>query len=726
MKLNQKRIVSLFLSLLMCLSVFVFVPSVSDVALDAYAAGKLSLNSGSNLVIDRTYLRNVGEKTTVASITAAFSNSSVSVYSAEGALLSSNSIAGTGATVSLLENGNKVDTLTVIVIGDLDGDGGVNVTDYVQLKSKLVGAIELSVAAEDAGDVDGNGVITTVDYINVKSVFLGVSTFPTLPPVDSSEDSSEDSSVVVPDDSSEDESGVGSETKTNYALDKSYTVSGEYLSGKADNGSLATDGVIPIEEATGATLAFVGTGSTNSITVNLGAKYIDINEIVVAGVVLSGNRQYGTVTIEVSSNGVSYTKLSGYSTSSSEYASSIYKYTYKLAEEVTAKYVRITFVTESYVLTIGEIEVYGGNAPASTDPDPSPMPSDDRLYIAKTSGLWEDVVDADGITRDISSNATHLSFPGTYLGDLYSYKLLAIYNADVDGYVITICAASHRFYQTTVPSNGIGIIFSFNPGDMWGRNFAMEQYKVWTKLRPGDILRPHGIDVANRKVNITGAIHPSNNLITDAYFEVEYAPRNIPQTLYNDKTIVALGDSVTENGGWVESVSDLIGTTIINSGISGNSTTDCLARFDRDVAAYNPDIVLIMLGINDSIPAEYSNSNLETYKRELGQLYDKCTAIGAKVVFMRPNDVNVAVFENYARYRPYGGYTAVYRQFHQGMISVAAQKGCHIIDNYTPFNSTGDVPSYLIDTVHPNDYGYEMMKETIATYLLNNQASICG
>ncbi len=84
MKLNQKRIVSLFLSLLMCLSVFVFVPSVSDAALDAYAAGKLSLNSSSNLVIDRTYLRNVGEKTTVASITAAFSNSSVSVYSAEG------------------------------------------------------------------------------------------------------------------------------------------------------------------------------------------------------------------------------------------------------------------------------------------------------------------------------------------------------------------------------------------------------------------------------------------------------------------------------------------------------------------------------------------------------------------------------------------------------------------------------------------------------------------
>ncbi len=731
MKLSQKRIVSAFLALLMCLSVFVFIPSVADTALDVLAADKLSLKSGSELVIDGAYLRNVGELVKVSSILSSFSNSSVSAYDVDGTKLSDSDIVGTGTTVSLMSNGNKVNTLTIVILGDVSGDGEVNATDYVQIRAKFFGYTVFSDAAYSAGDIDGDTLINATDYLKVKGFFLEGVSFPSVKPPVSSEDeeiSEEVSDVPSEAPSEDDSSGIESETKTNYAYQKTYTAIGEYLSDKEDNGTLITDGVIPSAEATNATIAFVGTGVSSSITINLAAKYVDINEIVVAGVVEYSNRNYGSVTIEVSSNGVSYTALSGYSSSYEQYADNIYKYTYKLASEVTAKFVRITFVSKAYVLTVGEIEVYGGNAPVSSEPDPEPMPTDDRLYIAKTGGLWEDVYDSDGIERCKDSNAVHLAFPGTYVGGLYYYKIMAIYNADVNGYVINIAAASHRSYDATVPSNGIGLIFYFNPGDMWGRNFAMEQHKVWTKLRPGDILRPHGIDVANRTLDLTGAIHPNNNLVTNAYFEVEYASRNIPQTLYNGKTVVALGDSVTENGGWVESVSDLIGTTIINSGISGNTTTDCLARFDRDVAAYNPDVVLIMLGINDSLPYEYSNKNLETYIRELGTLYDKCTAIGAEVVFMLPNDVKVSAFENYARYRPYGGYTAVYNQFLNGMRSVAAQKGCHLIDNYTPIHNTGNVTAYLLpgDTVHPNDYGYEMFKETISGYLLANQASICG
>ena len=712
MKFSTKRIVSLVLSLLMCLSVFVFVPSVAETDLEALAASKLALSNGSKYVIDGAYLRNVGELTKVSSLVAGFSNSSVSVFGIDGAQLSSGDIAGTGATVSLMENGNKADTLTVIVLGDVSGDGEVNATDYLQIKAKFYGTLTLSDAAYSAADTDGDYIINANDYIRVKSYFVGDFQFPTIEP----DESSADSSDVTSEPSSEEESSeeeIGSETRTNYAYEKSYTVAGDFLEGKPDNGTILTNGIIPTAEATGATVAFVGTGATNTVTINLGAKYIDINEIVVSGVVESGNRQYGSVTLSVSTNGSSYTALSGYSTSTSTVGSTT-KYTYKLASATTAKYVRVTIVSSNYVLTLGEIEVYGGNAPAVEEPDPTPMPTDDKLFIAKIGDMYTD-----------AENSTVLIFPGASVQSLYAYKLYAEYDANVNGYVVKIMAASHRSYFQTVPSNGIGIVFNFNPGEILGRNFARDQYAVWTKIRPGDIIRPSGINVSNKTADFTGSIK-NNNLMTNAYFTVEYAPRNIPQTLYNGKTIVALGDSVTENGGWVESVSDLIGTTIINSGISGNTTTDCLARFDRDVAVYNPDIVLIMLGLNDVLPWSYSNENLNTYRRELGQLYDKCAAIGAKVIFMVPNDFKIDQLDYYSRYGAYGGLAYVYSQFRSAMKSVAAEKGCHCIDIYTPFHNTGDVYGHLIDTVHPNDYGYEIFKETISTYMLNNQASICG
>ena len=38
---------------------------------------------------------------------------------------------------------------------------------------------------------------------------------------------------------------------------------------------------------------------------------------------------------------------------------------------------------------------------------------------------------------------------------------------------------------------------------------------------------------------------------------------------------------------------------VTNSGISGNTSRDLLARFDRDVVDLNPDWVSICIGIND-------------------------------------------------------------------------------------------------------------------------------
>ncbi|MBN8526974.1 MAG: hypothetical protein J0M02_16695, partial [Planctomycetes bacterium] len=47
------------------------------------------------------------------------------------------------------------------------------------------------------------------------------------------------------------------------------------------------------------------------------------------------------------------------------------------------------------------------------------------------------------------------------------------------------------------------------------------------------------------------------------------------------------------------SQSDAIMTTVINAGIGGNTTTEMLARLQRDVLAHRPDLVVLMAGTND-------------------------------------------------------------------------------------------------------------------------------
>lgn len=78
--------------------------------------------------------------------------------------------------------------------------------------------------------------------------------------------------------------------------------------------------------------------------------------------------------------------------------------------------------------------------------------------------------------------------------------------------------------------------------------------------------------------------------------------------------IVFAGDSVTDadkaasplGNGYVRLVAEQLVAfhpqycyDFVNAGISGNTSADLSARWDKDVTAYNPDIVFCMIGIND-------------------------------------------------------------------------------------------------------------------------------
>ncbi len=338
------------------------------------------------------------------------------------------------------------------------------------------------------------------------------------------------------------------------------------------------------------------------------------------------------------------------------------------------------------------------------------LESEDRIYLSKSGDMWNDYV-----------NMMNIVFPGEKISGLYYHKIYAKYNAEIGGFVVIDKKASHISYTKNVGETSFGLCFSYNPEYKEGREFGKENYKVWSKIREGDILYPHGIDFTAKTINTHGNLS-DGTLKTDAYFSVVYSERQKEPTAYSGKTIVALGDSVTCNGGWTETLGDKIGCDVINSGVSADRATEALLRFEKDVADYSPDIVLVMLGINDCVQYHYSDKTVLSFKNQLIEIYNKCRNIGAKVVYITPNNIKTESL-NFDRYKEYGGLTECFPKFIQTIKDVSAETNSYCIDVYSSFENTSEL---LCDSVHPNFRGYDIIISKISEFLISYADRICG
>ena len=68
----------------------------------------------------------------------------------------------------------------------------------------------------------------------------------------------------------------------------------------------------------------------------------------------------------------------------------------------------------------------------------------------------------------------------------------------------------------------------------------------------------------------------------------------------------------------------------INSGISGNTTVDLLNRFDRELAFYKPNLVIMTIGGNDCNPVK--NIDAAQFRSNLIELCNKIRALGSDVL----------------------------------------------------------------------------------------------
>jgi hypothetical protein len=74
----------------------------------------------------------------------------------------------TGMRIAITTNGSTVE-YTVVIRGDLNGDGKMSAIDYVKLRNYLDGASALQGAYLKGADTTGDGKASALDYVKLRN-----------------------------------------------------------------------------------------------------------------------------------------------------------------------------------------------------------------------------------------------------------------------------------------------------------------------------------------------------------------------------------------------------------------------------------------------------------------------------------------------------------------------------------------------------------------------------
>jgi hypothetical protein len=134
---------------------------------------KIEMIEYSDYFMMEGFVLDVLPETNVQGLLERFSNEGLQVRDKNGIIISGSTAVGTGATINLYKGTQLVDSVTVVIAGDMDGNSLVDTTDYLRVKSAFLGSFKLDAAEGYAADVDKNDILDSTDYMRIKSHFLG-------------------------------------------------------------------------------------------------------------------------------------------------------------------------------------------------------------------------------------------------------------------------------------------------------------------------------------------------------------------------------------------------------------------------------------------------------------------------------------------------------------------------------------------------------------------------
>jgi lysophospholipase L1-like esterase len=163
-------------------------------------------------------------------------------------------------------------------------------------------------------------------------------------------------------------------------------------------------------------------------------------------------------------------------------------------------------------------------------------------------------------------------------------------------------------------------------------------------------------------------------------------------------TVVAFGDSLVEGVGatdgndFVSVLSRQVGEPIVNLGVRGDTTADALLRLDQ-VLAQDPKVVMVLLGGNDYLQQIPKTETFANLKQIVTTIHDS----GAVVILL-------------------GVRGGLLRDGYQGDYEDVAQSlGTAYVPNV--LDGLFGNPSYMSDSVHPNDAGYQIIADKVEPVL---------
>ena len=125
--------------------------------------GSTGGNTGTNTPTPSgNYLTGVSPSTSVS----AMNRAGYTIYNGSAKVTSG--LVGTGMTAV-----SSSATVTIVVTGDVSGDGKITITDVVKLQKSVVGSGSLSGAYAKAADINGDGKVTITDVVQAAQVTVG-------------------------------------------------------------------------------------------------------------------------------------------------------------------------------------------------------------------------------------------------------------------------------------------------------------------------------------------------------------------------------------------------------------------------------------------------------------------------------------------------------------------------------------------------------------------------
>ena len=134
---------------------------------------KIGENDIDNYEQGDIYLDKIEPNTTLKDFIAnCDTNGDITVINSEGKELSDDDLVGTGMTMKVKRYDEEI-TLTLVVMGDLDGDGKVTAVDLSTLNQAILKTAKLKDAEFKAADLDDNKKLTATDLSTINDTILG-------------------------------------------------------------------------------------------------------------------------------------------------------------------------------------------------------------------------------------------------------------------------------------------------------------------------------------------------------------------------------------------------------------------------------------------------------------------------------------------------------------------------------------------------------------------------